>query len=107
MGRNSHVAPAPLSLQSSGRRTDSFGSNYSTDTAGKETSRASVDTSYSEHQQRPSSNRRHHTWASSSRQQYSPTVNHYTHCGRHTDQYLFGGHTLKNFVRSAFNKKDS
>ncbi|KAI1458225.1 hypothetical protein F4805DRAFT_456859 [Annulohypoxylon moriforme] len=22
---------------------------------------------------------------------HSPTVNVYTHCGRHTDQYLFGG----------------
>ncbi|KAI1213329.1 uncharacterized protein F4807DRAFT_456671 [Annulohypoxylon truncatum] len=33
---------------------------------------------------------------------HSPTVNVYTHCGRHTDQYLFGG--WSNAFKHAFKK---
>ncbi|KAI2612168.1 uncharacterized protein GGS25DRAFT_109162 [Hypoxylon fragiforme] len=34
---------------------------------------------------------------------HSPTVNVYTHCGRHSDQYLFGG--WSNIVKSTFKKE--
>ncbi|KAI1768662.1 hypothetical protein GGR53DRAFT_346540 [Hypoxylon sp. FL1150] len=40
--------------------------------------------------------------ASSSKPHHSPTVNVYTHCGRHTDQYLFSG--WSNIVKSPFRK---
>ncbi|KAI1324851.1 hypothetical protein F5Y16DRAFT_285787 [Xylariaceae sp. FL0255] len=30
----------------------------------------------------------------------SPTANVYTHCGRHTDQYLFGGRSMSDLWRS-------
>lgn len=42
--------------------------------------------------------------STSSRKPSSPTVNVYTHCGRHTDQYLFGGRGLTDLFR--FLKKD-
>ncbi|KXJ97593.1 hypothetical protein Micbo1qcDRAFT_171247 [Microdochium bolleyi] len=32
----------------------------------------------------------------------SPTTNVYTHCGRHTDQFLFGGRSMSDFWKSAF-----
>ncbi|KAI1313635.1 hypothetical protein F5Y03DRAFT_103999 [Xylaria venustula] len=35
----------------------------------------------------------------------SPTVNLYTHCGRHTDQYLFGGHSLSDAIKDILKKK--
>ncbi|KAL7627077.1 hypothetical protein AAE478_003853 [Parahypoxylon ruwenzoriense] len=34
----------------------------------------------------------------------SPTVNVYTHCGRHSDQFLFNG--WGDIVRSTFHKKE-
>ncbi len=34
----------------------------------------------------------------------SPTVNRLTHCGRHTDQFLFGGHSISELIRSAINR---
>ncbi|KAI1355647.1 hypothetical protein F5Y01DRAFT_269343 [Xylaria sp. FL0043] len=35
----------------------------------------------------------------------TPTVNLYTHCGRHTDQYLFGGHSLSGSIKDILKKK--
>ena len=40
---------------------------------------------------------------SSSTKPASPTVNLYTHCGRHSDQFLFGGWT--DLIRSRFKKE--
>ena len=36
----------------------------------------------------------------------SPTKNVYTHCGRHTDQYLFGGRSMSDLFRGVFPKRD-
>ncbi|KAI0456132.1 hypothetical protein F5B21DRAFT_162445 [Xylaria acuta] len=36
----------------------------------------------------------------------SQHVNLYTHCGRHTDQYLFGGHSISDSVKGLLRKKD-
>ncbi|KAI1437712.1 hypothetical protein GGR50DRAFT_21601 [Xylaria sp. CBS 124048] len=35
----------------------------------------------------------------SSSRKNAPKVNVYTHCGRHTDQYLFGGKSLRDLFR--------
>ena len=43
---------------------------------------------------------------SSSSKPSSPTKNVYTHCGRHTDQYLLGGRSMTDLVRNIFTKKD-
>ncbi|KAI0439591.1 hypothetical protein F4803DRAFT_553908 [Xylaria telfairii] len=36
----------------------------------------------------------------------SQHVNLYTHCGRHTNQYLFGGHSISDSVKGLLRKKD-
>ncbi|KAI1755407.1 hypothetical protein F4782DRAFT_488432 [Xylaria castorea] len=36
----------------------------------------------------------------------SQHVNLYTHCGRHTDQYLFGGHSVSDSVKSLLGRKN-
>ncbi|KAI0408787.1 hypothetical protein F4802DRAFT_367325 [Xylaria palmicola] len=33
-------------------------------------------------------------------------VNLYTHCGRHTNQYLFGGHSLSDSIKDLLRKRD-
>ncbi|KAI0526552.1 hypothetical protein F5B22DRAFT_641697 [Xylaria bambusicola] len=35
----------------------------------------------------------------------TPTVNLYTHCGRHTNQYLFGGHSISESIKDIIRKK--
>ncbi|KAL2881290.1 hypothetical protein SGCOL_003239 [Colletotrichum sp. CLE4] len=35
---------------------------------------------------------------------HSQTVNVYTHCGRHSSQFLFGGRSLTDMARSVFKK---
>ncbi|KAI0907945.1 hypothetical protein F4824DRAFT_494346 [Ustulina deusta] len=35
----------------------------------------------------------------------TPTVNLYTHCGRHTNQYLFGGHSISESIKDILKKK--
>ncbi|KAI0435095.1 hypothetical protein F5Y09DRAFT_293681 [Xylaria sp. FL1042] len=35
----------------------------------------------------------------------TPTVNLYTHCGRHTNQYLFGGHSFSESIKDILKKK--
>ena len=37
---------------------------------------------------------------------YSPTKNVYTHCGRHTNQYLFGGRSMSELLRGVFHKRE-
>ncbi|KAI1268402.1 hypothetical protein F5Y18DRAFT_228280 [Xylariaceae sp. FL1019] len=70
--RSTVPPPMPLDKSSASRRQDSFAS----DNSEKETRR------------------------SGSSKAHSPTVNVYTHCGRHTDQYLFGGHSVSDLWRS-------
>jgi hypothetical protein len=36
---------------------------------------------------------------------HSPTVNVYTTCGRHTDQFLFGGRSLSDLARAVLGRK--
>ncbi|KAI8950902.1 hypothetical protein F4801DRAFT_316346 [Xylaria longipes] len=55
----------------------------------------------------------HHSWFNRSRsgsegahKTSSQHVNLYTHCGRHTNQYLFGGHSISDSVKSLLRKKD-
>ncbi|KAI2465925.1 hypothetical protein F4781DRAFT_373548 [Annulohypoxylon bovei var. microspora] len=89
------VPPTPLNIRGSSETThgrqDSFDSYYS-DKDSKETPRSSK--SLGNHSQ-PSPNHK-------SSKPHSPTVNVYTHCGRHTDQYLFGG--WSNAFKNAFKK---
>ncbi|KAK6952805.1 hypothetical protein Daesc_005099 [Daldinia eschscholtzii] len=71
--------------ESAHRRQDSIGSYYSE--KDKDTPRVSQSEecrkllSGPEPTQKPHHHSKHH----------APMVNVYTHCGRHTDQYLFGG----------------
>ncbi|KAI1500705.1 hypothetical protein F5X99DRAFT_409780 [Biscogniauxia marginata] len=94
-------APAPLTIDKSGgataRRQDSFGSDFSDHE--KELSRSAPSHWFGEH--RKGLNRR--TSSMSHTKPASPTVNLYTHCGRHSDQYLFGGWT--DLIRSTFKKE--
>ncbi|KAI0901545.1 hypothetical protein F4806DRAFT_490023 [Annulohypoxylon nitens] len=95
--------PAPLNIRASSEtshshgRQDSFDSSYSDNS--KETHRISRFDEYRKsfgyhHQPSPDNHK--------SSKPHSPTVNVYTHCGRHTDQYLFGG--WSNAFKHAFKK---
>ncbi|KAI0481121.1 hypothetical protein GGR56DRAFT_672161 [Xylariaceae sp. FL0804] len=104
MGRGRSEAPAPLVFESSGsRRQDSWGSNVS-DKDKVTTTQSSTSPSFDHdhhqggHAGEQSKNHDHH------HHHHSPTVNVYTHCGRHTDQYLFGGKSISDLWRSAFRK---
>ncbi|KAI1376831.1 hypothetical protein F4677DRAFT_75578 [Hypoxylon crocopeplum] len=118
------VSPSPLDIRSSGEsshhRQDSFGSYYSDkDKVGMAQPLLSVHRS--NHRQdiprsgrfddyrkalssHPSPSRKSSSSSSgsSSSKPHSPTVNVHTHCGRHSDQYLFGG--WSNVVKSALRK---
>ncbi|KAI1413033.1 hypothetical protein F5Y13DRAFT_40711 [Hypoxylon sp. FL1857] len=100
------VFPTPLSIGSSSetshRRQDSFGSDYSEKE--KETPRSNRFDDYRKALGNHSSPSRKASGSSSSSSSkpHSPTVNHYTYCGRHSDQYLFGG--WSNIVKSPFKK---
>ncbi|KDN60609.1 hypothetical protein CSUB01_02108 [Colletotrichum sublineola] len=37
---------------------------------------------------------------------HSQAVNAYTHCGRHSSQFLFGGRSFSDIARHIFNKRD-
>ncbi|KAI2626558.1 hypothetical protein GGR54DRAFT_637130 [Hypoxylon sp. NC1633] len=85
--------------ESSQRSRDSFGSDYSC--KDKDTPRSSrLDDYQKSLGSHPSPSRKPSSHTS---KPSSSTVNVYTHCGRHTDQYLFGG--WSNVVRSAFKKE--
>ncbi|KAH9900508.1 hypothetical protein F4778DRAFT_146021 [Xylariomycetidae sp. FL2044] len=90
MGKRSGP-PAPLSSSSS-RRQNSFGSESSE----KSTPRSSTTGYFDDYRQS--------SFGHSSKPS-SPTVNLHTYCGRHTDQFLFGGKSLTNIVRSPFRKE--
>ncbi|KAL1869175.1 hypothetical protein VTK73DRAFT_3344 [Phialemonium thermophilum] len=36
----------------------------------------------------------------------SPTVNAHSYCGRHTDQYLFGGRTMADIFRAIVHRRE-
>ncbi|KAI0011857.1 hypothetical protein F4779DRAFT_160277 [Xylariaceae sp. FL0662B] len=120
------AAPAPLSLSSeaSTRRQDSFGSDYSDLKVGQSLCTVIGSQSNLPSQDMPQS--AGHGWfddgrkgssdhsspsrkstrsssAPSHSKPNSPNVNVYTHCGRHSDQYLFGG--WSNIMKSTFHSK--
>ncbi|OTA81155.1 hypothetical protein M434DRAFT_213228 [Hypoxylon sp. CO27-5] len=94
-------SPAPPSIGSSSdtshRRQDSFGSYYSE----KEKEPPRVNR-FDDHRKALGNSSPTRKSTSSSSKPHSPTVNHYTYCGRHSDQYLFGG--WSNIVKSPFKK---
>ncbi|OTB08325.1 hypothetical protein M426DRAFT_182263 [Hypoxylon sp. CI-4A] len=118
--------PTPLNLESSPRRQDSWASTSSSysekDKVGglarcsaalaaalrsnrpqEEPRTNRYDEYLKSLASQPSPSRKHtHSSHGSSSKPHSPTVNVYTHCGRHTDQYLFGG--WSNIVKSTFKK---
>ncbi|KAI1126691.1 hypothetical protein F5Y10DRAFT_266894 [Nemania abortiva] len=75
-------------------RQDSFGSEYSLKDKSSPTS--------------PTSSWFHRTRSTSEAETKSSfgTVNRFTHCGRHTDQYLFGGHSLSESIKDILKKKN-
>ncbi|KAI1634806.1 hypothetical protein F4809DRAFT_643104 [Biscogniauxia mediterranea] len=82
------------------RRQDSFGS----DTSEQEKEilhRSATGHWFGEHHRKGT--KRRTVSMSSSTKPASPTVNLYTHCGRHSDQFLFGGWT--DLIRSRFKKE--
>ncbi|KAI6091787.1 hypothetical protein F4821DRAFT_225598 [Hypoxylon rubiginosum] len=101
------AAPSHLDLAGSGesshRRQDSFGSYFSDKSDKEKDSRDSTGSGQFEDYRRMLGGHSTPTRKStSSPKPHSPTVNVYTHCGRHTDQYLFSG--WSNVVKSPFKK---
>ncbi|KAI1402199.1 hypothetical protein F4819DRAFT_293900 [Hypoxylon fuscum] len=88
------VPPSPLNLRGSGEasphRQDSFGSDYSD--KDKDVRESTSSSQFDDHHRMLGG---HSTptrkFTGSSSKPHSPTVNVYTHCGRHSDQYLFSG----------------
>ncbi|KAI0834861.1 hypothetical protein F5Y06DRAFT_149776 [Hypoxylon sp. FL0890] len=100
------TSPAPSSIGSSSetshRRQDSFGS-YTSEKE-KETPRSNR---FDDHRKALNnhplpSRKSSDSPTGSSSKPHSPTVNHYTYCGRHSDQYLFSG--WSNLVKAPFKK---
>ncbi|KAI0396885.1 hypothetical protein F5Y17DRAFT_43564 [Xylariaceae sp. FL0594] len=88
------AAPGPISFDKPGAyRQDSFGSVSSG--KGKELTRSSSWFKRSNTSSSTSSS----TSSDGGSKPTSPSVNVYTHCGRHTDQYLFGGHSFRELFR--------
>ncbi|ORY70113.1 uncharacterized protein BCR38DRAFT_481257 [Pseudomassariella vexata] len=80
-------APAPLAISRpsvSGSGHDSFGSDCSDKTVPRSFSNGWA-------QDRPLQSRKSSASSSKSSKPTSPTANVYTHCGRHSDQWLLGG----------------
>ncbi|KAI1742198.1 hypothetical protein F4680DRAFT_413187 [Xylaria scruposa] len=82
--------------KSEARRQDSFSSSEST-LKDKSSSTSAHHSSWF-NRSRSSSDGAHKT--------NSQHVNLYTHCGRHTDQYLFGGHSISDSVKGLLRKKN-
>ncbi|KAI1176260.1 hypothetical protein F4777DRAFT_546953 [Nemania sp. FL0916] len=79
--------------KSEARRQDSFGSDFSIQTKGSPTFAPSSwfkRTGSNDSDQKPNFG----------------TVNRYTHCGRHTDQFLFGGHSISDSIKDLMRKKE-
>ncbi|XXG96685.1 hypothetical protein Hte_002975 [Hypoxylon texense] len=92
------VPPSPASTaghsESSHHRQDSWGSYFSDkDKDGRGSTSSSQ---YEDYRKMLGSQ------PTPTRKPHSPTVNVYTHCGRHTDQFLFSG--WSNVVKSPFRK---
>ncbi|KAI0202206.1 hypothetical protein F4808DRAFT_82642 [Astrocystis sublimbata] len=100
MSANRGASPRRVSYddKSQVRRQDSFSSSESTLRDGdKHSTQASSRNSW--FRSRSSSEGMHRA---SSQQ----AVNLYTHCGRHTNAYLFGGHSISDSVKGVFRKKE-
>ncbi|KAJ2987455.1 hypothetical protein NUW58_g4495 [Xylaria curta] len=95
--RTTSMGRASYDDKSETRRQDSFSSSEST-LKGKDDSSASNSSSWFKRSRASSEGV---TKASSSR-----NVNLYTHCGRHTNQYLFGGHSISDSIKDLWKKKD-
>ncbi|KAI2616668.1 hypothetical protein GGS26DRAFT_442928 [Hypomontagnella submonticulosa] len=97
------VSPAPLNIggpgETSHHRQDSFASSCYSDKE-KDSPRSSHFEDYRKLLSSHSS--QSHKSDSGSSKPHSPTVNVYTHCGRHSDQYLFSGWSN---IKSAFKKE--
>ncbi|KAK9769971.1 hypothetical protein AB5N19_12672 [Seiridium cardinale] len=97
-------APAPLlpsSFNNVARRHDSFGSDssYSNDWEFEH----HRESSSSPHKDRITPSRKSTSGSTKSTKPTSPTVNRHTHCGRHSDQWLFGG--FSDVIKSAWKKE--
>ncbi|KAI5926555.1 hypothetical protein F4810DRAFT_707644 [Camillea tinctor] len=106
MGHRRAAVPAPLTIEdksngaAAGRRQNSFGSDTS-EHEKESLHRATTGHWFGEHH-RKRTNRRTASMSSHTKPA-SPTVNLYTHCGRHSDQFLFGG--WSDLIRSHFKKE--
>ncbi|KAI0379681.1 hypothetical protein F5Y04DRAFT_127693 [Hypomontagnella monticulosa] len=95
------VSPAPLNIGGSGdtshRRQDSYASSYYSEKE-KDSPRSSH---FEDCRKLLSNHSSQNRKSSGSSKPHSPTVNGYTYCGRHSDQYLFSGWSN---IKSAFKK---
>ncbi|KAK8048453.1 hypothetical protein PG994_010183 [Apiospora phragmitis] len=108
MGSGRASKPAPLSIgrqtSDSSSRQNSFGS----DSTDHEVPRTFSDSwaNYNQAKERtsPSSSSQSRSKSFKSSKATSPTANVYTHCGRHSNQWLFGDVNMTDLFRR--NKKD-
>ncbi|KAI0118798.1 hypothetical protein GGR51DRAFT_133319 [Nemania sp. FL0031] len=90
------TSPARLSIDDKSKvcRQDSFGSDYSLK---DKSPPASPSTTWFQ---------RGRTASETDTKTSYGTVNRFTHCGRHTDQYLFGGHSFSGSIKDLLRKKE-
>ncbi|KAI8634753.1 hypothetical protein F5Y19DRAFT_469808 [Xylariaceae sp. FL1651] len=116
MGRSRATPPSPISFdKSTALRQNSFGSDSSDkDKVSQHRSLRSSTASSNSSDMKNFARSTSGSWISdhlkrSSTQgnskPSSPTVNVHTYCGRHTDQYLFGGRSMSDFMRSMTKKQ--
>ncbi|KAI1816086.1 hypothetical protein GGS20DRAFT_583883 [Poronia punctata] len=107
MGSSRSPEPIPFDKAET-QRQDSFGSDFSEFDKEKEHPRSTSGSWFRKsHTNSPNLNPNSNSNTSTntntntewSHKTHSPTVNLYTHCGRHTDQYLFGGHSFRELLR--------
>ncbi|KAI0476783.1 hypothetical protein F4859DRAFT_62607 [Xylaria cf. heliscus] len=100
MSANRSASPRRLSYDDKleARRQDSFSSSEST-LKDKDSSTPAPHSSWFTRSRSGSEGGHHH-------KANSQHVNLYTHCGRHTNQYLFGGHSISDSVKGFLRKKD-
>jgi len=102
MGSPRKTKPPPLSLDTVGQTA---AANYY-DTPGSEKGKKRMSSYSSDYSNpgSPPSRKASDSSTISRRKASSPTVNVYTTCGRHTDQYLFGGRSLTDIARSVWGR---
>ncbi|KAI1854541.1 hypothetical protein JX265_007588 [Neoarthrinium moseri] len=106
-GRSSKKAgkvPAPLSTSTSrntNARHESFGSTSSGSTFDWAMERSNTADSWNS----STAFIRHDSSSAKAVKPVSPTANVYTHCGRHSDQWLFGGTSMSSMIKSAWKKE--